>query len=79
MSALCCVSLDKMKISEDVRPRKHHTVSYRSSLSLSVESYLYYLQNIICHLTDLTSAKHHISLCHMTRSETPTSAEDMAQ
>jgi hypothetical protein len=40
---LCCASLKKVKISEDVRPMKRCRASYANKLSLSIESYLYSL------------------------------------
>ena len=41
---LCHASLTKVKISEDMRPKKHCKARYASPPSLTVESYLYSLQ-----------------------------------
>ena len=62
--ALCCASLNKVKISEGARPMKHCMATYTSALSLSVGSYLYSLQTS-CVLS-LVSKISHESVSHDT-------------
>ena len=62
---LCCASLNKVKISEDVRPKKSCT---DNTTSLSTESHLY-LSNITCLPSGLASGKHHLSLTQQSTSE----------
>lgn len=46
VSVLYCASLNEVKVSKDekARPTKHCKASYSTVLSLSVRSYLYFLQ-----------------------------------
>ena len=62
----------KAKINEGTGPTKHCKASYASTPSLSMESYLY-SPNITCPPMGLASAKHHVSLYHMTYPEVSTS------
>ena len=66
----CPVSMDEVKINEDARPTKSCKASYASPTSLSVESYFYSLQT-----SCVASARHHVSLYHITQPETSTSQE----
>ena len=63
---LCCAALNKVKVSEESRPRRRCTASNASAPSLSVEFYLYYLQTTGVSWVLLASAKHHESASHDT-------------
>ena len=68
---LCCASLSEVKISEDegLRPMKRCKASNARAPSPSVDL----SPDIMCPPMVLASAKHHMSLHHMTYPETSTS------
>ena len=63
-------SLNSVKISEDSRPMKCCRADYASALSLSVEFHSYSIQLSHVFWMVLASPKHHVSLYHMTKTET---------
>jgi hypothetical protein len=66
---LSLASLNELKINEDQKPAMHFKAIYASGLSLSVKSYLYYLQTLCVLPLCLASAKHQVNLNDMTQPE----------